>query len=202
MTKDRKIFFFDTETSGLDPTRHTILQIAWVIEIDGEIVNQECHDLKADDGADLNLKALEINNFTLDRISRGREWRAVFEEMRVAVKKAVGGGRELTPCGHNVKFDVDMLYGMVKNSPEKWWLNFGPANGHICLKKPLCTLAMAHYLDYRGDLSLPDYKLTSLCRHFGIQLPNAHDALGDILATRQLFHTLDTLITDRQGVKI
>jgi oligoribonuclease (3'-5' exoribonuclease) len=33
-----KIFWFDTETTGLDPVVNSIVQLAAIIEIDGEVV--------------------------------------------------------------------------------------------------------------------------------------------------------------------
>jgi DNA polymerase III epsilon subunit-like protein len=107
----------------------------------------------------------------------------------------MGGGPPLVPCGHNVKFDVDFLYALAHKGTETWWLNFGN-NDYLRLRKPLCTLAMCHYLDYIGKLNLDNYKLTTVCKALGIDLPEctAHDAMADVQATRTLFHKLKGML--------
>ena len=37
MLNMNKIFYFDTETTGLDPKRHDIIQLAYIVEINGEV---------------------------------------------------------------------------------------------------------------------------------------------------------------------
>jgi len=43
--------------------------------------------------------------------------------------------------------------------------------------------------DFQGQLSLPNYKLQTVCEHFGVQI-DAHDALSDIKATRELLQMI------------
>lgn len=189
---NKTLFFFDTETSGLMPDRHGILQIAWIIEKNGAVLRERVMDVKPG-VIDLNLNALAVNNFTLERMMVARDAQVVLEELRNDVKLAVGGGPALTPCGHNVKFDIDFLHALARGCNATWWLNFGQ-NDYLNLKKPLCTVAMCHWLDYAGVLSLPDYKLTTCCKGLDIELVGAHDALQDVRATRQLFHKLEGLM--------
>jgi DNA polymerase III epsilon subunit-like protein len=40
-------------------------------------------------------------------------------------------------------------------------------------------------MDYAGKIDLPDYKLSTVCAHYGIDI-KAHEALSDIQATREL----------------
>jgi DNA polymerase III epsilon subunit-like protein len=190
---NKTLFYFDTETSGLESTRHTILQIAWIIEKNGAVMCERVFDIRPKDDADMCLAALNVNNFTIARMLAAREAPLVLGQMREDIKLAVGGGSALTPVGHNVKFDIDFLYALAKSRNETWWLNFGN-NDYLKLKKPLCTVAMCHWLDYTGVLSQSDYKLTSCCKQLGITLEGAHDALQDVRATRQLFHKLEGLM--------
>ncbi|MDG6938303.1 MAG: 3'-5' exonuclease, partial [Nitrososphaerota archaeon] len=81
-------------------------------------------------------------------------------------------------AGYNVKFDVDFLFQWFKKCGDPYcgsWLN----------GKRVDPLPVAHWLDYLGVLSLPDYKLVTLARHFGIEF-DAHDAMNDIRATRDV----------------
>lgn len=186
----KPIFFFDTETGGLEPSHHALLQVAYIIEKDGAVMIERAFDIKPDDNSDVCLGALNVNNFSIDRMMAGTDRVVVLETIRQDVKMAVGGGCALVPCGHNVRFDVDFIYALAKKGSETWWLNFSPQSQYINLKKPLCTLAMCHYLDYVGKLNLSDYKLTSICKALGVDIINAHDALADVRATREVFHLL------------
>jgi DNA polymerase-3 subunit epsilon len=188
------IFFFDTETGGLDPKRHDILQASWIIEKNGAVIVERVFDVKPDPCSDICMAALEVNNFSIERMMAGKERVMVLEILRQDVAAAVGGGKALYPCGHNVRFDVDFLHALAQKGSETWWLNFSPQTQYIMLKKQLCTLSMCHILDYRGLLSLQDYKLVSICKHLGIENINAHDALSDVRATRELFHRLEKML--------
>ena len=184
---NKTLFFFDTETSGLDAKRHTILQIAWIIEKNGVPMVERSFDIKPDLNDDLNFAALDVNNFTIERMIAGKDRQYVLEIMRKDLKEAIGGGESIVPVGHQVSFDIDFLYALAAKGTETFWLNFG--NGSmLTIKKPLCTLAMCHFLDYAGVLKLPDYKLTTVCKHLNIELTHAHDAMGDVVATRKVFH--------------
>ena len=192
MSDTKTLLFFDTETSGVDAERNGILQIAWIIERNGEVFDECVSDVALPKDLSISLEALEINNFTLERMKKGRDACAVMEQLRLKLKSAVGGGPAAIPCGHNIKFDIDFLHRTAKRINAAWWCNFGQ-NDYLALRSPVCTLALCHYCAYRGILELPNYKLATLCGHFGIPL-TPHDALADIRATRSLFYKLDSLL--------
>jgi DNA polymerase-3 subunit epsilon len=190
-----KSFYFDTETGGLDPKHHALLQIAWIIENDdNEIVVERSFDLAPEYDADINLPALDVNGFTIERIKEGTPRAKVLETMRQDVKSAVGGGGPLIPIGHNVRFDIDFLYRAAQRGTETFWLNFGN-NDYLALRKPVCTLALSNYLSYCGMINVSDHKLITMCNYFSIPVIDAHDALADVRMTRHLFHALKRRIT-------
>lgn len=189
----KSLFFFDTETSGLDPSRHCILQIAWMIEKNGAVMIERVFDIIPPSDRDFNIQALECNGFTSEKMKKGISASLMFKYMHEDIKQAVGGGGPLIPCGHNVKFDIDFLHSLACMYNENWWLHFGD-NGYLELKKPVCTLAMSNYLNFTGKLNISKHKLESLCKEFNIHNDAAHDALGDVRATRQVFHKLQNLI--------
>ena len=189
----KPLFFFDTETSGLDPKRHTILQIAWIIEYDGAPLIERCFDVRPDSNDDLCLAALAVNDFTLERMGAAKERAFVFETLRQDLREAKDV--QLIPVGHNVKFDIEFLNAAAQRGNDKYWLHFGN-NSLVALKKALCTHLMCHYLEYCGDWYLPDYKLQTVCKAAGIVHEDAHDALADVRATRELFYYCSNRIRD------
>lgn len=180
----RTMFYFDCETSGIDPARHCILQIAWIVERDGIEKIRRCFDVKPPDNADLNLRALEVNGFTIDRMFSGIESSVMLNYLYEDIKLCIGGGGGAIPCGHNVRFDLEFLNSALQQTDRKYVLHYG--NGSMLLmNRPVCTMSLCHFLNYRGFLKLDSFKLETVCKHFGIPI-DAHDAMSDIMATRTL----------------
>jgi len=180
------LFFFDTETGGLEPARHAIVQIAWIIEVNGIVQNEMAFDICPEHDQDLNFSALAVNNFTFDRLKAGRNLSYVLCSLKQNLLAARQGSSLTLPVGHNVRFDIDFLIHAAKRCNENLFndLNFSRA---------LDTCAMLRLLCYQGKLDLSSCKLTTACEHFKIPI-QAHDALGDVRATRQLFHVLEGML--------
>lgn len=77
---------------------------------------------------------------------------------------------------HNVSFD----YGIIKNHFEDLGVSFN--------KKKLCTVRLS-----RGIIpGYPSYSLGKICPQLGIENHSRHRAMGDTMATVELFHLLIT----------
>jgi hypothetical protein len=88
---------------------------------------------------------------------------------------------------HNAEFDGLFL--------RDWFERLGlflPASYRV-----YCTLQRAMWLfqEQTAMTAPPDFKLGTLCRHFGITLPlhEAHDALADVRATAELYRRMTLL---------
>jgi DNA polymerase-3 subunit epsilon len=183
---DTGIFYFDLETGGVDPRRSAILQIAWIIERNGVVMDERVYDVCPENDAEMNFGALAVNNFTFDRIKAGKNLYYVLCSLKSNLQEHKFGASLFSVCGHNVRFDIDFLM------PQTYKCN---ENLSTCINfhSILDTCAIARFLSYKGVITgLTSHKLTSLCEHFKIPL-NAHDALSDIRATRTLFHILEGL---------
>jgi DNA polymerase III epsilon subunit-like protein len=179
------ILYLDFETSGLDPKRHSVLQAAWIVERNGEVLQERVFDVQPDPNDDLCLAALEVNHFGFSRMKAGKFMSYVLTVLKQDCLQVT------TPriCGHNVQFDIGFLTAAADKAHENLFL-------YLDLKKFLDTAAIARYLDYQGVISVERYNLETCCNHFGIQNDREHDALGDIRATRKLFHILTGMSQD------
>lgn len=177
------ILFLDFETSGVDPKRHAPLQMAYIIEHDGEIVVEQVVDIQPDRNDDLCIAALEVNHFTLERMKAGKDLPYVLCRLKIECLPFPG----IFPVGHNVQFDIDFLRVGADKCHENIFM-------YLDVKRFLDTCAIAKFLSYRGRFPkcTDDFKLETLCRLFDIPL-KAHDALEDVRATRTLFHILEKL---------
>lgn len=178
--------FFDFETGGLDPKRNPILQAAWIIEKDGTVVSERCYDVKPEQNAEFTLEALDVNNITLDRMRAGKELSYVLSAMIQDARAVMEGSSLIRLCGHNVHFDINFLATACDRFRE-------PLRQHIDLSSSLDTCAIARFLSYLGMIKVRNHKLVTLAEYFEIPI-NAHDALGDVLATRCIFHRFEKII--------
>lgn len=179
-----KKLWLDTETLGLDPSKYRLVQIAALYDPGngGECLefNQKCY---WDDHKGASALALFTNSYHLEVATEELSpaklcWN--FLNFLSHARRA-NNGFKLTLCGHNPSFDLGHLKAFYTHFLIDGIEDF--FEYHL-----LDTVSMAKILQ---DLNLLEYKqrlnLTALCERFGIKQENAHDALCDIKATRQLY---------------
>lgn len=154
----------DLETTGLNPKRDRIIEIGAVKVQDGKIIDtfQQLIDPK---------QQLEERVEVLTGISsKELEGRPTIQEVLPAIKEFLG---EDVLLGHRVLFDYSFLKRAFTN--EK--ISFE--------RKGIDTLKLAR--QFVTDCE--SKKLENLCKHYGIT-HQAHRALGDALATVELYQKL------------
>ena len=108
----RAVFWFDTETTGVDPEKNAITQLGALIEINGEIKEELNIKMKPFFGAEIKTKALSVNKTTRDIINNYPDWEIGFEHLVKTLKKYVDPYNrfdKFTPAGFNVTFDINFL---------------------------------------------------------------------------------------------
>lgn len=184
-----KVLWFDVETTGLKADKHSIIQLAAIVEIDGEVVAEKEFLIQPLKDREIDPVALQVN---------GRSSEEIKTEPFLPVEKVFPEILRLFDLyidrfdrsdkffigGYNVDFDVDFLaslFGYMRNN----WL------GSYVNWVKLDPIALVNIMTYMGLLDLPNRKLLTVCNHFGIELgEDAHDAIADIKATRELFGKL------------
>lgn len=183
----KKILFFDTETTGLDPRKAAPIQVAFLIDIDGHVVEEGNLLIQPHAGAEISKQALAINKRTEEEIVKPpflptREGYRKITDMFTRHVDKFNRADKFYPAGYNVGFDVDFLGQFFERNGDKYfgsWMN----------GRRLDPREMMAWLDYSCGLQLKDHKLSTVCEYFGITI-QAHDALSDIRATRDLFRVL------------
>lgn len=181
-----KMCYVDTETTGTDPDRHGIIQVAMIVEIGGKVEAEKEWLVRPHNDVEIDDRALEVNRRTRQEI-QGSTFAPpdeTFREIEEFLGQFVGKfnrADKLTPAGHNVGFDCNMLKSFWKRCGSDYygsWFNWDAVD----------SLALLRYLKAFGLLPpLKNLKLATVCEHFGIKLgEDAHDALADIKATREL----------------
>jgi len=156
-----KIFTFDVETGGLDCKKNALIQIAYLIEIDGKIEAEGNLKCKPFAGDILDPKALEVNGQKESDILE-------YPDPRVQYKKLVATfGRFINkydktdkfyPSGYNVRFDLDFLKEWFVKNGDTWfasWQNW----------RDIDPFSVVKWLAARGEIDLPNLKLATIYRH-------------------------------------
>jgi len=176
--KDKTIFAFDTETSGLDPERFEILDLSLVIIHNLEV--KFAKKLRFKPEKDVDARALSINGLKMDDIKKYPEKQESFEKlMKIFRTFKLNNQNRAYIMGYNVKFDIDMLVKLFQRFNDK-------LGNYVYLQKRLDPLYYIPLLEFEKGISLPDYKLETVAKTMDIEI-NAHDSMSDIMATWEIF---------------
>ncbi len=183
--------YFDTETAGLRPTQPIIQLAAVAVDENSwdELGHFEAKLLFDESGAD--AEALAINHYdpevwrksgdtSLTAALNFARFLEPYKSIQMVSKRTGRPYSVARLAGHNAAtFDGPRLQALFSNLGL-----FLPADPRV-----RCTLQRAiWYFEESGSPAPCNYKLESLCKHFGIEIPEsgAHDALTDVRLTVQL----------------
>jgi len=196
-----KILWLDTETTGLDPQKHGLIQIAMVMDIDGKVEDEISLDIQPfqkdimsiqndnnvfwadniiwkDENTPTGITFADIAKFMLPD--------EAYAEIIIFLNKHIDKFDKADKAylgGYNVKFDASFISEFFKKIGDKYL-------GSFLNWKCLDPLYRLWEMDYKGNISLDNYKLETVCNHYGIEI-SAHNALSDIKATRELWYRLE-----------
>jgi DNA polymerase-3 subunit epsilon len=186
-----KLLYLDTETTGLTDNS-AIVQIAGAIEIDGEVVEWFNIRCKPHVGADISENALQTIGLTLEELNKEQSPADALKELESIFSKYVNRydkNDKLIMICHNYPFDFRMLFNFYNRLNNKYMGSF------LDFKLNVCTLNLIRSLQVIGILPiLENNKLETWCKHFNVKLENAHDALEDIRATREVYLNIAKLL--------
>lgn len=189
-----KVLWTDTETTGLDPECNGIIQLAMIIEIDDKIAAKRIFQM-CPTGRTATTEALKVNGYTKEQITSFTPWEQVYKEVVEFLGRYVDKfdkNDKYILAGQNVKFDSDMMKSWFEYCNDKYWFSWVKAGAMID------TLHMVTALQWAGRIPiLESRKNSALCEYFGIDLSNAHDAMADIEATRQVAYKMRDLIENK-----
>lgn len=187
-----KILYFDTETTGIDPKVNEIIQFAAVVEIDGVIVEQVNWRCQPTNYDSISPSALETTGLTVEEIKTYQSPSEMMSKIKNLFNTHIDKFNKedkFYPAGHNVAFDLEFLQAFWKKHGDPY------GTGSYQNWRTLDSRVFANFLIASGKLNVSDVKLSTLCDHYKIQI-NAHDALSDILATRQLIRLFIDMLSD------
>ena len=197
----KKILWLDTETTGLNPNIHGLREVGFIVEIDGVVMEKGVFYINPftyQKQIEIDDYALSISNKTIEELKTyNRSSLSLKEFMRTIVKYVNVNSKEdvFTIAGYNVGFDI----GFIK----AWFEDLDIKDGYKTLfnYKALDVFSLVFFLRYQDLINAENDKLETLCKYFNIDI-DAHNALSDILATKQLYEIIvDKYINKNNGEK-
>ena len=163
---DLTFVVFDTETTGLDPDRDAVVQIAGVRILRGRLVEGEVFDHLVSPGRPIPPSSTQIHGIDDTMVANAPDFCAVGGEFAEFSEGAV-------LVAHNASFDMTFLKRLEAEAPIRF--------DHPVL----CTARLSAALDgYKTD-----HTLDGLAESYGVALEEdlRHTALGDARATAEVF---------------
>ena len=188
-----KIFYFDTETTGTNPYKNGIIQISGIIEIDGEVKEEFNFKSKPFPADEINDEALEVSHTTKEMLESydepAKTYRSIINLLEKYCNK-FDRNDKFYIAGYNVKFDADFLRQFFSKCGDQYF-------GSWFRWELIDALPIFHFINYLGKIKLENYKLSTICDHFGISL-DAHDAMNDIRATREVIKKIKNIEIEKE----
>ena len=174
---ERPRAFIDTETTGLDPKVHEIIEIAYIVESpEGELLASFETKFKPQNLDVADPKALEINGYD----HHPEEWESAPVLDRQHAEVMYDALKDCIMVGHNPGFDVAFLReGMKRAGMDVPWY-FGK---HII---DTVTLAYVQLV----PCGLKYLSMDAIRRFLGWSSLRAHTAMKDVRDAQRLYHTL------------
>lgn len=187
-----RLMILDTETGGLDPEQHSLLDIGLVVIDENNNVLFEYESLiKSVDGTyHIHPLAYEMHKITPQMCDeKGKLPKEIIADM-AKIRDTFFDGKPITIIAHNSAFDLGFVKKMFKeNSTEKEY-----AYNKVISRNALDTASMTLQLMRMGVLKLEGRpSLDALIEHYNVKQNSEkrHGALFDAQQTRLVFDGLD-----------
>lgn len=181
MRHENPFVIFDIETGGLDCEKNPIVEIG-AVAIDWNLNDLPDRNFVKiikpyDDKLIYNQKALEVNGLSMADIEKGELFDEVMKGFAAYLDsfKKILGKKKPVIVGHNIqKFDIPWMVHCFKRVS----LDF-----EDYFESYIDTISWSRY----AHTEQLNFKLGTVCSVHGIQITNAHSALGDVIANKELF---------------
>ncbi len=163
---------FDTETTGLNPDGgDEIISLAAVRIVNNRIVYQDIFEELVDPKRDIPMESYRIHGISYEMVTGKKDIRTILPAFRDYAAETV-------LLGHNIAFDMKMF----KVKEELTGIKF--------LNPALDTLLLSAILHPIHD----HHDMESIAERLGINIIGRHTALGDAIATAEIFLKLLPLL--------
>lgn len=189
---------FDTETTGLTPSKDRIVELAAIRFCDG--VPIEMFTTLIDPQCPIPPQASEVNKITNDMVEKA----PLISQVLPSFEEFIGNDLLIA---HNLEFDLKFLFysgSYIFDTPRKYIDTLAQAQRLLRKPKRRYFPPEDEYdeggwdIDWNCDYDVENHKLDTLCQYYDIARPYEHQAAADALVTGDLFMAL---VNERQNLK-
>lgn len=189
-----KKLFFDVETTGTRHTRHSIHQLALIIEIDDEEVERVEFKIRPHPKALIEPEALKVGGVTEEEVMAYPPMEIVFPQLLHVLGKYVdpyeSKDRFYLVGYNNASFDNDFLRALFELCGNPYFMSWFWSD-----PQDVMVLASVYLEDRRK--SMPSFKLKRVAKELGLEVDEdkLHDGVYDVELTRDIYH----IVTGRRA---
>jgi DNA polymerase-3 subunit epsilon len=188
--KNQLFLYLDVETTGLDHKKAALIEVSGIFELNGQVVQEFellINPYSYPREIEVQEKALAVNNRTTSEIQTFIDQKTCFDWLCTATKQYTDYYKCNRPfiIGYNTNFDIQFIQSWFEVNNAKFVEYFQ--------YKYIDVLQFVMALGYIGLIDMFNNNLKDMCLKLDIELNNAHTALADIKATRELFKKLISL---------
>jgi len=181
----QKVLWLDTETTGVDPVKNSIIQIAGIVEVDEVAIDRFSIFMQPFPGAEIEPEALVVSGTTLEKLETYKSFALGMDRFKCKLEENIDKFSKTDKfilAGYNIGYDAGFLrqafLHVGDNFFGSWFFS--------------CNLDVMTYVaeDVKRGARYESHSLGSVCAVNGVCLECAHDALADIAATRELYYSM------------
>lgn len=173
---------FDTETTGLSPTKDRIVELSAIRFVDG--IPTEIFETFINPEREISPETSAINHITNDMVADA----PTISEVLPSFEAFVGNSPLVA---HNLDFDIKFLYysgSTITDTPRKYYDTLGQSQKMLRKMKHKYNREYGMWEeDYDSYWDVIDYKLGTIAEYFDITFPCQHRASGDAIVTGKVF---------------
>lgn len=183
----------DTETTGLKPETGGAFEIAVLVAVDGRIISSQVFHLNPlTETVVYDSEAAKVHGIREETIRSYPPCETVIpqiESLLCEVMEHYNGGKKMVFAGYKCEFDYDHLAALFTRCGFQL---------HEYFEKQFDVLQMVKKAVYQKVIPrMQNNWLATVCNSLGVALENAHTALADVEAARNVCIALY-----KKGVKI
>ena len=170
---NKDILMLDIESTGIDVTKHEIIQIAGII-LDKKALHEKksfTSYVRPTNWKGRSAEAMAVNNIGWDELKNAPSLKTVLQQFNKTF------GRNVIPATYGGNLDIVFLPAAYRSAGMKY-----PFEYHTFNMWPLCYTYMAQRKQLKNKKRFVGFSLEDIGDYLGVKrMPGRHDALGDCL---------------------
>lgn len=181
-----KLLFIDTETGGIDPQKHSLLSIGYVLWDKRLIAPIKNEMLLKSENYVVTVTAQRLNHFDLQKHNdRAMEASEIISEFST-INDMYFAGKGIQLAGHNTQFDIQFIKKLYADNNRSYEKTFS--------HRIVDTYSILRFLQDAKKIEMETLSSAKAFSYFGIKVDGRHSALGDAEATMKLYEKLIEIV--------